>query len=158
MANCVVVLQSQRGCVHEPRVARNELPWVIVIYISQPQRGCGECRAQTETEWPQPRCGWKFFADGTQGSACRATLGFVTESRWDSRFANNLKGIATIGPRLTCNSYLGLGLYPRNTSCGSGESLQKVKRCCSLVASSKRCSVPAATNRRLFASNGSHLL
>ena len=34
-------LQSQRDCVTQPRVARNELPWVKVTDNSQPQRGCG---------------------------------------------------------------------------------------------------------------------
>ena len=33
--------QSQRDCVLQPKVARNELPWVIVEQISQPQRDCG---------------------------------------------------------------------------------------------------------------------
>jgi hypothetical protein len=33
----------------------------------------------------QPRWGWGHFATVTQGSACRATLGWRTESRWDSR-------------------------------------------------------------------------
>ena len=33
--------QSQRDCDLQPKVARNELPWVIVEQISQPQRGCG---------------------------------------------------------------------------------------------------------------------
>jgi len=33
----------------------------------------------------QPRWGWMRFAAVTQGSACRATLGWRPESRWDSR-------------------------------------------------------------------------
>src|SRR5438552_2296884 len=32
----------------------------------------------------QPRCGWGGFLPMTQGSSCLATLGFETESRWDS--------------------------------------------------------------------------
>src|SRR5258707_7071417 len=32
--------QSQRDCALQPRVARNELPWVKVQRESQPQRGC----------------------------------------------------------------------------------------------------------------------
>ena len=38
-----------------------------------------------EWETPQPRCGWDVCWTMTQGSALRATLGFGTESRWDSR-------------------------------------------------------------------------
>ena len=33
--------QPQRGCVLQPRVARNELPWVGTGKLLQPQRGCG---------------------------------------------------------------------------------------------------------------------
>ena len=33
----------------------------------------------------QPRWGWGNFTRLTQGSSCLATLGFGTESRWDSR-------------------------------------------------------------------------
>jgi hypothetical protein len=33
---------------------------------------------------PQPRWGWKGLDGRTQGSSCLATLGFITESRWDS--------------------------------------------------------------------------
>src|SRR5204862_628377 len=36
--------QPQRGCVPKPRVARHELPWVIVGEKDQPQPGCGESR------------------------------------------------------------------------------------------------------------------
>jgi len=34
--------------------------------------------------WPQPRWGWGPLATVTQGSAGGATLGFETESLWDS--------------------------------------------------------------------------
>ena len=33
--------QSQRDCVLQPKVARNELPWVTIRRRIQPQRGCG---------------------------------------------------------------------------------------------------------------------
>jgi len=33
--------QSQRDCVIQPRVARNELPWAGPTDFHQPQRGCG---------------------------------------------------------------------------------------------------------------------
>jgi hypothetical protein len=32
--------QSQRDCIAQPRVARNELPWVNKQTVHQPQRGC----------------------------------------------------------------------------------------------------------------------
>src|SRR5437867_9348293 len=35
------VLQSQRDCVIQPRVTRNELPWVACRIGFQPQRGYG---------------------------------------------------------------------------------------------------------------------
>ena len=41
MASCVGVFQSQRDCGLQPRVARNELPWVVVQQTLQPQPGCG---------------------------------------------------------------------------------------------------------------------
>ena len=34
--------------------------------------------------WPQPRCGWEWLGTVTQGGSFLATLGFETESRWDS--------------------------------------------------------------------------
>src|SRR5437667_8731967 len=33
--------ESQRDSATKPRVARDELPWVKVAGVSQPQRGCG---------------------------------------------------------------------------------------------------------------------
>src|SRR6185436_18022296 len=36
------ISQSQGDCVLQPRVARNELPWVDGGEWPQPQRGCGE--------------------------------------------------------------------------------------------------------------------
>ena len=52
----------------------------------QPQRGYGKCRARWSDGNGRNRVavgdvGGKF----TQGSACRETLGFGTESRWDSQ-------------------------------------------------------------------------
>jgi hypothetical protein len=47
----------------------------------------------------------------TQGSSFLATLGFVTESRWDSQMAcrDNPKGIVACSPRLAQSAYLGFG-------------------------------------------------
>src|SRR6185503_10559164 len=41
-------------------------------------------------DWPQPRWGCRSWAGHTQGSSCLATLGFVTESLWDSAQIFNL--------------------------------------------------------------------
>ena len=41
---CLAPSQSQRDCVLQPRVARNELPWVRRAQHPQPQRGCGHFR------------------------------------------------------------------------------------------------------------------
>ncbi len=40
--------------------------------------------SHVEREMPQPRWGWNLPDQRSQGSACRATLGFGSESRWDS--------------------------------------------------------------------------
>src|SRR5437660_10096906 len=71
--------QSQRDCVLQPRVARNELPWVRGAGSQQPQRGCGHDVATCRNPVGVVMC----FGSASQGSSCRATLGFETESRWD---------------------------------------------------------------------------
>src|SRR5438105_4449371 len=85
--------QSQRDCVLQPRVARNELPWdqrrqnqfqprmrLCPLESSRPHAS-GDC----VTNW---RNSFGVEMDGgtlTQGSSFLATLGFEAESRWDSR-------------------------------------------------------------------------
>ncbi len=71
-------LQSQRDCGAQPRVGRNDLPWVIAgkVFnangvVPRPHRaatpsGLGACDLLS------------------QGSSFLATLGFKPESRWDS--------------------------------------------------------------------------
>ena len=49
--------QSQRDCVSQPRVARNELPWVRPEKDPQPQRGCGHTHCSHRI-MPQPFQGW----------------------------------------------------------------------------------------------------
>src|SRR3989442_8141978 len=77
--------QSQRDCVLQPKVARNELPWVTK-----------QTNRTTSTRlWPsaltvRKRNGRNRVAVDnvcwtmTQGSSFLATLGFRTESRWES--------------------------------------------------------------------------
>ncbi len=72
--------QSQRDCIHQPRVARNELPWVNGKRNFQPQRGC---------IFPAPMGCNPFRVDYfcftvTQGISFLATLGWMMESLWDS--------------------------------------------------------------------------
>src|SRR6185369_16075665 len=75
------VCQSQRDCVPKPRVARNELPWGNGGK-TKPQRGFGFGERAPRVATP---LGLFFCAPLTQGSSFLATLGFVTESRWDSK-------------------------------------------------------------------------
>ena len=72
--------QSQRDCGPQPRVARNELPWETCPQWPQPQRGYG----MSINNVTQPLRGWRLFVPSSQGSSFLATLGFGTESRWDS--------------------------------------------------------------------------
>ena len=77
----VAVKQSQRDCVLQPRVGpRAGLPWVNRIHGVNPNGVVAEMTGNR----PQPRWGWESPHPLTQGSACRATLGFGPESRWDS--------------------------------------------------------------------------
>ncbi len=73
-------LQSQRDCIHQPKVGAQRLPWGNRKNGFQPQRGC---------ILPVPvgcnpfRVG-NVWSTNTQGSSFLATLGWMTESLWDS--------------------------------------------------------------------------
>ena len=72
--------QSQRDCILQPRVARNELPWVDCKRNFQPHRGC--------IFFAPTGCN-PFRVDDvcftiSQGSSFLATLGYMMESLWDS--------------------------------------------------------------------------
>ena len=71
--------QSQRDCVLQPRVARHVLPWVAVNFILNPNGVVSGCHPRATTP-----LGLLAHAALTQGSACRATLGFEPESLRDS--------------------------------------------------------------------------
>jgi RHS repeat-associated protein len=86
--------QSQRDCVLQPRVARNELPWGAAQQVSStPKWVVPFCR----TLKPSARQHWvtdttRFGVDVkstsvTQGSSFLATMGFAAESLWDSQTA-----------------------------------------------------------------------
>src|SRR5438094_9005657 len=70
--------QSRRDCVYQPRVARNELPWVVVYRSFQPQRGC-----VTPERLAATPLGLMPFQHRFQGSSCLATLGFGPKSLRD---------------------------------------------------------------------------
>jgi len=80
--------QSQRDCGLQPKVGVQRLPWVRVPKSNQRQRRCG--RGQALVAVRKDRMGRNRVAVAdvgwtmTQGSSCLATLGFGTESRWDS--------------------------------------------------------------------------
>ena len=72
-------LQSQRDCVLQPRVARNELPWVAVRRVFNPNEVAPQVRVRATTPLGLLACGFV-----SQGSLFLATLGLEPESRWDS--------------------------------------------------------------------------
>src|SRR6266540_1945709 len=74
--------QRQRRCGPQPNVAATPLRWVT----NQTNRTTSTRLWLFVREWesPQPRCGWDVCWTMTQGSAFRPTLGFGSESRWDS--------------------------------------------------------------------------
>ncbi|NBV23228.1 MAG: hypothetical protein EBS05_15075 [Proteobacteria bacterium] len=87
-------LQSQRDCVLQPRVARHELPWVAVRQILNPNGVVPRfIRATTPLGLS---CGGAV----SQGSSCLATLGFGSESRWNSVPA------FSIGIRRSCIAFI----------------------------------------------------
>ena len=71
--------QSQRDCVLQPKVARNELPW---------ERPANEHNPNGVAACVDHRChnpvGVVFLRTITQGGSFLATLGFEPESLWDS--------------------------------------------------------------------------
>ena len=75
-----VVRQSQRDCVLQPRVAESaRLPWVRVRAIFNPNGVVPPDRHRATTP-----LGLADTTRFSQGSSRLATLGFVTESLWDS--------------------------------------------------------------------------
>jgi len=90
-----VVLQSQRDCVLQPRVAESaRLPWEECFVAANPNG----VAASGEARWSQPLWGWGLRAMFTQGSSRLATLGFETESLWDSslEFPKGIRSIPSV--------------------------------------------------------------
>jgi len=100
--------QSQRDCVLQPRVARNELPWGIVPGYTT-LKGLSLCRSlRTRNSSCNPFRVESTPPSRSQGSSFHATLSFVTESLWDSRFGPAKK------MRVRCRSLLPLSCPPRH--------------------------------------------
>ena len=75
-----MVLQSQRDCVLQPRVAESaRLPWVRVRAIFNPNGVVPPVRHRATTP-----LGLADTTRFSQGSSRLATLGFGAESLWDS--------------------------------------------------------------------------
>ena len=72
-------LQSQRDCVLQPRVARNELPWVGGREFGNPNGVVALLGRRAATP-----LGLLVHGPFSQGSSFLATLGWRPESRWDS--------------------------------------------------------------------------
>ena len=72
--------ESQRDSETKPRVGAQRLPWGHRAVRPNPN---GVTSGHRSTR-PQPRWGCHLLASVSQGSSCLATLGFETESLWDS--------------------------------------------------------------------------
>lgn len=72
--------ESQRDSGSKPKVARHALPWVNEVRVFPNPNGVV---AIVGAHSPQPLWGWRNFHRLTQGSACRATLGWRTQSLRD---------------------------------------------------------------------------
>src|SRR6185436_15327748 len=72
---------SQRDCILQPRVARNELPWEAGYEVDINPNGVA---APGVVVAATPLGLKRKLNEFTQGSSFLATLGYLTESRWDS--------------------------------------------------------------------------
>ena len=93
---CPALLQSQRDCVLQPRVARHELPWVAVSGVINPNGVVSGATGRAAT--PLGLCA---FDPISQGSSCLAAPGFAPESLWDSS-TEFPKGISTSPKNFQC--------------------------------------------------------
>jgi hypothetical protein len=74
--------ESQRDSDSKPKVGRNELPWGFCRETNNPNGVAAELLNRDTTP-----LGLKRFPLITQGRSFLATLGWMTQSRWDCRSA-----------------------------------------------------------------------
>ncbi len=117
--------QSQRDCVLQPRVARDELPWGRRRELSQPQRGCGWLGHE---EAATPLGLGKSRFTFTQGSSFLATLGFGPESRWDSSAELIFTALAELSTRQIAETVNATGMAENQTAAKTGGKIAKRAR------------------------------
>jgi len=116
--------QSQRDCVLQPRVARDELPWVSRRKLNQPQRGCGGL-GNEEATTPLGLGKRRFMF--TQGSSFLVTLGFGSESLWDSSAAT-FTALAELSTRQIAETVNATGLPENKAAAQTGGKIARRAR------------------------------
>ena len=120
-----VVLQSQRDCVLQPRVAESaRLPWVGVRAIFNPNGVVAQLPHRAATPWG--------LADTTrfsQGSSRLATLGLGAESLWDStlEFAQSIGVRRSLFPLTSALSRRERGNCSPSAGASSATSVQRTR-------------------------------
>src|SRR5438093_537344 len=84
------VRESQRDSAPKPRVARNELPWVIVRQTFPTATRLWPIHSRPRA-WPWPQRRWRcfHFRTRTQGRRWTPTLGWRSQSLWDCSRAHS---------------------------------------------------------------------
>jgi len=89
----LVVSESQRDSSLQPRVARDELPWVTRFIFPLPQRDC--------ITFAMERCNPVGvdvdFDSDSQGSRFAPTLGWMTLPRWGNQSASRATCVTAPG-------------------------------------------------------------
>src|SRR5262249_53798651 len=83
------IFRSRRDCARQPRVARNELPWVCSHVFESSLKGLSPRFLRDRDISQQFRNPFRVVASigtSSQGSSFLATLGFGTESLRNSAF------------------------------------------------------------------------
>jgi hypothetical protein len=134
--------QPQRGCITQPRVGAQRLPWVMMARLfSQPQRGCASSS--------QPFQGWKSFSGISQGSRSASTLGFVAQPLrgWAKRGTYVPEGQPTIARRFNAGVAAAIPQVPK------GRLTSRIRFQSSLRDSVNLLSAPALKRRAILTSS-----